>query len=308
MVITKKAVNVKDELAFLRSTNSETEEAQPTLRTISLGGGVQSTVMLLMSMRGEFGAPPDLAIFADTGNEPSEVYDMIGWLSENSGCDVRTVSAQIPIVEALRHGIDSTGKITGLGVPFFTLNTRNSKQGMARRMCTSEWKIRPIETELRRQLGASRITKNSGISVEQWLGISVDEIERVKPSQTAWIVNRYPLIEANMSRRDCKEWWRLNAPKTAPPLARSACAICPYRSSEEWLSLQDDHPDMFAEACTLEADYNAHQKERGYGYMLAFLHHRRIPLAEAVDKDREARDTQGNLFARAGECSGSCWT
>ena len=40
------------------------------LRIISLGAGVQSSVMALMAAKGEVGPMPDCAIFADTQWEP----------------------------------------------------------------------------------------------------------------------------------------------------------------------------------------------------------------------------------------------
>ena len=52
-----------------------------TIRVISLGAGVQSSVMSLMAARGEL-EMPDAAIFADTQWEPKEVYDHLNWLEE----------------------------------------------------------------------------------------------------------------------------------------------------------------------------------------------------------------------------------
>ena len=43
------------------------------LRVISLGAGVQSSVMALLAARGEIGPMPDAAIFADTQWEPAAV-------------------------------------------------------------------------------------------------------------------------------------------------------------------------------------------------------------------------------------------
>ena len=40
-----------------------------------------------------------------------------------------------------------------------------------------------------------------------WLGISTDETIRMKNSRDRWIANRYPLIGAGMSRRDCLDRW-----------------------------------------------------------------------------------------------------
>ena len=53
---------------------------KPNLRVLSLGAGVQSTVMALMTMTGEIKDKPDCAIFADTGAEPKNVYKHLEWL------------------------------------------------------------------------------------------------------------------------------------------------------------------------------------------------------------------------------------
>ena len=44
--------------------------SHPTLTVLSLGGGVQSSVMALMASQGAFDRIPDCAIFADTHWEP----------------------------------------------------------------------------------------------------------------------------------------------------------------------------------------------------------------------------------------------
>ena len=49
--------------------------APPTLTVLSLGGGVQSSVMALMAGEGAFDSTPDCAIFAYTRWEPPGVYE-----------------------------------------------------------------------------------------------------------------------------------------------------------------------------------------------------------------------------------------
>ena len=56
--------------------------APPTLTILSLGGGVQSSVMALMAGEGAFDRVPDSAIFADTRWEPPSVYEHIEWLKD----------------------------------------------------------------------------------------------------------------------------------------------------------------------------------------------------------------------------------
>ena len=50
------------------------------LNVLSLGAGVQSTVMALMAGGGEIKPMPDCAIFADTQFEPQGVYEHLDWL------------------------------------------------------------------------------------------------------------------------------------------------------------------------------------------------------------------------------------
>ena len=62
--------------------------APPTLTVLSLGGGVQSSVMALMAGEslpptgsgGAFGRVPDCALFVDTRWEPPSVYEHLEWL------------------------------------------------------------------------------------------------------------------------------------------------------------------------------------------------------------------------------------
>lgn len=55
--------------------------SEPALRLLSLGAGLQSTVLALMACDGTL-PKPDGAIFADTGWEPQRVYDHLDRLGE----------------------------------------------------------------------------------------------------------------------------------------------------------------------------------------------------------------------------------
>ena len=283
--------------------------ADPTLRVLSLGGGTQSTVLLVAGAQGAFGPPPDLAVFADTGAEPPEVYEMIDWLTANAGVEVITARADgQPLDEALATVTDKNRRPSGAVIPTFTIDNNTGDEGLGLRFCTTQWKIRPIESAVRARLGKKRVNRGTGIAVEQWLGFSTDEIARCKPNQTHWITNRFPLIEAGMSRWDCQRWWDDNAPTGAPPLGRSACFFCPYHSSAEWISLKQRHPDLIARAAQLEKDHQATHAANGYGHMEHYLHRRRIPLAEAIAKDEADADAQPSLFDQSDLCGESCFT
>src|SRR5271170_6914244 len=57
---------------------------------LSLGAGVQSTAMLIMSALGLQGCPKaDVAIFADTGDEPAWLYDHLETLKKWSSIPIQ---------------------------------------------------------------------------------------------------------------------------------------------------------------------------------------------------------------------------
>ena len=63
-------------------------------RSLSLGAGVQSTVLALMAERGEYDLPkPDVAVFADTGWEPPSVYEHLDWLQEQLSFELVRVNS-----------------------------------------------------------------------------------------------------------------------------------------------------------------------------------------------------------------------
>lgn len=78
---------------------------QAPLKVLSLGAGVQSTTVLLMSCLGEL-PKLDCAIFADTGWEPRAVYEhLAAWLkgyAAEHGIPVHQVSAGNIRADAMR--------------------------------------------------------------------------------------------------------------------------------------------------------------------------------------------------------------
>ena len=167
------------------------------LNIISLGAGVQSTTMALLAAHGEITPMPDCAIFADTQWEPKAVYEHLAWLMSPNVLPfpVHKVSAG-----DLRQDIMSRSNTTGgrfAAVPWH-MRMPNGDDAMGRRQCTKEYKLTPIRRKVRELLGGK--TPKGGATV--WVGISTDEIMRVKPSRVGYMVNRWPLIEKKMDRND----------------------------------------------------------------------------------------------------------
>ena len=188
-------------------------------RSLSLGAGVQSTVLALMAERGEYGLPkPDVAIFADTGWEPPSVYEHLDWLREQVSFEIVRVGTG-NIKENILAGTSPDGN-NYLGIPAWLVNPDGSR-AIAARQCTTKYKIRPINQYLRDRLGfppGRRAPKD--VEVEIWMGISVDEIFRKKDSREEWARNYYPLIELGLSRAQLQAWFEENYPERYLPPQR----------------------------------------------------------------------------------------
>ena len=270
------------------------------MRVLSLGGGVQSSVLALMADRGEFGPKPDVAIHADTQADPPETLAMVRWLAETVSYPVHIVTAGDLGAHVARA--ENTSGNTYVVIPAHTVN-EDQTHGLGRRQCTREFKIRPLEQEQRRLLGVAPGKRvPAGTTVEVWLGISWDETQRMKDPRTKWQTNRWPLIERRMTRADCLTWWEANAPGDGPELHRSACVFCPLRSSETWIDIADRHPDLIEQAAETEKSMQQNDPDPGR----KFFHHRRIPLLEAIAEDRRIKTSQPELDLWDNECEGMC--
>lgn len=267
------------------------------LRIISLGAGVQSTTMALMAAHGELGPMPDCAIFADTGWEPRSVYDHLAWLMSGNVLPfpVRIVREGNLFADAIAGQSERSGRFAA--VPWFVLSPKG-KPGMGRRQCTSHYKIEPIRREVRRLLGVGPRGRIPAGSVEKWIGISLDEIIRATPSKVGFEVNRHPLLEKAMTRRDCVAWLDRNGYPTPP---KSACIGCPFHDNATWRDLKLNRPDEWAQAIEVDKAIR-HQIWRDFGGQ-QFMHAQRVPLDE-VDLSTAEDRGQLNLFNH--ECEGMC--
>ncbi len=265
------------------------------LRVLSLGAGVQSTTLALMAAHGEIGPMPDFAAFADTGWEPAAVYDHLAWLRSGNVLPfpVHVVSGGDIRADLLRAGRGERWA----SIPAFTRSVRGVRIdiGMIRRQCTKDYKIVPIRRKVRALAGLTRRRSPKAPLVEQWIGISRDEAIRVKPSFETWQVNRWPLIERGMTRRDCLRWLARHGYPTPP---KSSCIGCPFHSDAAWRQLRDEDADAWASA--VEVDRAIRTGVRGVRGEV-FLHRSAVPLDEAdLSTPRtRASSTCGVTSARA---------
>lgn len=251
---------------------------------------MQSSTMALMAKHREIQPMPEAAIFADTGAEPTSVYDYLAWLEGELPFPVYRVMEKEGLLKDLKKGI--SGKRCS-NPPLYTKGKTN---GILTRGCTVDFKIRPLTRKTKEIAGIKGRLPTEPV-VTTWIGISLDEIQRVKDSRVSYIKHRWPLLELRMKRYECIRWMEEhNYPK--PP--RSACWFCPYHSNHEWRRLKKEEPEEFKKAVKLDKEirdgvYNVRDE--------LFVHKSRMPLDEV---DLRTDDEKGQLSLWGDECDGMC--
>lgn len=272
---------------------------------ISLGAGVQSSTMALMAAKGAITPMPDAAIFADTQGEPASVYRWLDWLEQQLPFTVHRVAAGSLAAKTLEMRTTKDGRLySQTNIPVFTLSPTGAKGKIPFRSCTAHFKLRPLLKRLKQICGVKKRnpTNDNDLipNVTSWIGISVDELQRMKPSRNWWVKNRWPLVEMRFTRQRCHEWMRDNG---FPEPPRSACVFCPFHNNAEWRRLKNDEPEEFAKAVQFEKDLTAARSKSTNFSATPFLHRSCVPL-DTIDFSSEEDNGQLNLWND--ECEGMC--
>jgi hypothetical protein len=282
-----------------------TQTANEPIRLLSLGAGVQSSTMALMAAKGEL-PMPKAAIFADTQAEPESVYKWLDWLEKQLPYPVYRVTAGSLTDTQLRTRISQkTGNIYIKNMIPAYVAKGGGGSGLLARRCTGDFKVKPILRKAKEIAQIPKHTRNDkkGPRVEQWIGISIDEAHRMKPSQEWWAVNTWPLIDKGMTRKDCLNWMLKNGFPTPP---RSACIYCPFHSDHEWKRLRNEEPEEWDKAVKFDYDLRAAVSQATGTAKLSgdvFLHASLVPL-DKVDFQSLPEKNQLSLFGN--ECEGLC--
>ena len=254
-----------------------------TLRVLSLGAGVQSSTLALMIHKGKI-PMVDCAIFADTQAEPPKVYEWLKFIK-------KTVSYPVHIVTWRNLEKDvldaSQGEYQAFTIPFYTKNKETGQKGMLMRQCTADYKIKPVTKKVRELLGykkGERVDLKE-VKVEMLLGISTDELRRMRMNRLRYIDNQYPLInDFGMSRQDCIAWMKDNG---YPMPAKSACYFCPFHSQSTWKEIKENDPELFQKAVEMDKkirDQEKYKIKNKYKDEL-YLHRSCEPLDKALEDD-----------------------
>jgi hypothetical protein len=274
-----------------------------TLRTISYGGGVQSTALIVLATQGKLneiiGGPVDAALFSNVGDDSEHPATLeyvrnvaIPWALER-GLTVQELHRikRDGSTETLMQRLMKPGS-RSLPIPI-----RMDNGAPGNRSCTVDFKIRVIGKWLK----ANGASEHDPATV--CIGISTDEIQRVSNKRSMPYERPvYPLIELGLDRSACQQ---LIADADLPVPPKSSCYFCPFHRPQTWAEMRRDEPELFWSSAELEATLNERRDTLGKDHV--YLTRFAKPLAEAIP---EAQDMLPGLEMAGGEgCdSGYCWT
>jgi 3'-phosphoadenosine 5'-phosphosulfate sulfotransferase (PAPS reductase)/FAD synthetase len=237
---------------------------------------VQTTALLVLVA--ENGWPrPDVILFADTGGEKDGTYtylrDVARPYAQAHGLNIHTLGAysRSPSYRPTLQDYSLMHKM----VP-----------GTFSRWCTEHYKIRALRRAYR-WLGVT----------EEWIGMSSDEPNRLRPSTNPLVTKRYPLAEKGLTRANCA-MAITNAGLPLPP--KSGCWYCPFQKRSQWQEMKRNRPGEFAQALFMER--NAQGKDGSKKYLPMF------GSLESVAAQDELPGFDEAIEDEAGCVTGSCFT
>lgn len=265
---------------------------------ISLGAGVQSSTLAMMAAAGEITPMPEAAIFADTADEPKAVYDWLDWLEPQLPFPVIRVQEKAGLSPAI--GTRPNGKTAYMPLPAF-IQGADGNAALMNRSCTRDFKLTPIRRAARVLLGIHKKRSPKEVVLSQWIGISLDEVQRAKVSREGWVENRFPLLEKRMTRLHCIEWMTARKLPTPP---RSSCIQCPFHDDAEWAAIKE-RPDEWEKACSIDESIRHMRSAQTKVTTGLFLHRSLVPLREVKFYPNKTIDLFDE-FGKAVECEGMC--
>ena len=193
------------------------------MNVLSMGGGVQTTAMLIM-WRDKY----DYVIFADPGDEMPETYWYIEqYLKPYAGDKWITVRRPGPSL-------------------YDNCYQKKEVPYIQHRECTREFKIQPINKMLSK-LGA---TAKNPAHID--IGISGDETGRIGKAEKYKVRSRikhYPLAEQHITRDRCKQIIKDHG---WPVPEKSGCYYCGLQPRHMIRKLRYTHPELYRKAMELE--------------------------------------------------------
>jgi 3'-phosphoadenosine 5'-phosphosulfate sulfotransferase (PAPS reductase)/FAD synthetase len=221
-----------------------------------MGMGINSIAMLLDAL--DHNMDYTEACYVDHGTDWPETIAYLwffqDWLKEHG-------HKQITV---LYPDVEPTEKTEGFDKLIDYCEYKKIIPSMMFRWCTDKFKVQVL-------------TKYYKKPCFNMLGIDWGERHRAKLNTYKGVENRFPLIESEMDRDDCKNLIERHG---LPLPMKSGCYICPFQKNSDWKKLRRKHPDLFCRAEQLENRCNEVREANGKSR----LYLRGKPLKVVVDE------------------------
>ena len=209
---------------------------------VSFSGGKDSTAMLLKMI--ENNMKIDEIIFCDTGKEFKEMYDHIAEVGKMVDIPITVLKSEKSFEYWMFEHIKTKGKNKG--------QAGYSWSDFRNRWCTQALKKQVIRKYLR---------KYKDYKIIEYHGIALDESYRANKNKEKNC--RYPLIEWQMTEKDCLEYCYskgLDWQGLYKKLGRVSCWCCPLKSLKELKVIYEEYPQYWEQL--KEWDKNTYRQFR----------------------------------------------
>ncbi len=216
------------------------------MKILSCGAGMQSTALALMSCENKIKGEQihdvpiyDAIIFCDLGLEPEWVVRQVKFIQAR--CDEVQIPFYIISSPLYDDYVNNFGTKRVVSIPFWTID-ENGKKGKMMRNCTLDYKVNLIEKffkyELLHYIPRQKIKDEDKKAHEMHIGFSKEEERRCKENPGKFFVNKFPLVDMNLTRADnykyILEVWGLDT-------KASACCFCPFHTNYFFKYIKDNN-------------------------------------------------------------------
>ncbi len=234
---------------------NQIKPADRGMEILSLGAGMQSTALHLMSCENALAAKRgkkfpwplvpvyDISIYCDLGCEPPWVKKQFDFCREaGERCGVPVHIIQSPLYEDFMQNF---GERRTISIPWWTQREDGHKSKMPRN-CTIDYKVEIISHYVRWELlgyrKGQRLRDEDKKAHKMHMGFSCEEERRCKESPNPMFVNRYPLVDMGFRREESYAYildkWGLDT-------KASACTFCPYHRNYFYWYLKNNLPEEY---------------------------------------------------------------
>ena len=194
---------------------------------LSFGGGVNSVAMMLLMLDEGWDFE---AVFVDHGCDWPETYSYVEMLTERG----YSITILKPNVQGHSNLYDFCWD-------------RHIIPSRMNRWCTDKFKHRQTSAYMEKPCFVC-------------IGFDKGEEHRATITHFKGQENRFPLIEREMTRKDCIDFIQICG---LPLPVKSGCWFCPYQPVREFRKLRMHHPELYCQAKALEDRANVQRLKEG---------------------------------------------